>query len=119
MRDMTHRSSTRLAPGWLLGICGSIASHASSDNQNSPSRISRDPSPQVNQETRCESKYRLGLDPKTPFEGGGNFSGRTAAPDVPGRHRVVENVIQRALILISYGTAKGMGFEKWRHKQIA
>ena len=119
MPEMTHSHR----PAWLQA--GSWAYAARSHpmprpkTRTAPSRISLDPSPQVNQETRCESKYRLGLDPKTPFEGGGNSSGRTAAPDVPGRHRVVENVIQRALILISYGTAKGMGFEKWRHKQIA
>ena len=31
---MTRRSSTRLAPGWLLGRCGSIEAQASSDSQN-------------------------------------------------------------------------------------
>lgn len=36
---ITRRSSTRLAPGWFLGRCGSIAIHASSDNQNSDAMI--------------------------------------------------------------------------------
>jgi hypothetical protein len=30
---ITRRSSTRLAPGWFFGKCGSIAAKASSDNQ--------------------------------------------------------------------------------------
>jgi hypothetical protein len=38
MPEITRRSSTRLAPGWFLGRCGSIAAHASSDNQNSAMR---------------------------------------------------------------------------------
>jgi len=33
---ITRRSSTRLAPGWFLGRCGSIAAQASSLSQNSP-----------------------------------------------------------------------------------
>ncbi len=33
--EITRRSSTRRAPGWFFGRCGSIAAHASSDNQNS------------------------------------------------------------------------------------
>jgi hypothetical protein len=35
MPEITGRSSTRLAPGWFLGRRGSIAIHASSNNQNS------------------------------------------------------------------------------------
>jgi hypothetical protein len=34
MPEITRRSSTRRAPGWFFGKCGSIAAHASSDNQN-------------------------------------------------------------------------------------
>jgi hypothetical protein len=34
MPEITLRSSTRRAPGWFFGKCGSIAVHASSDNQN-------------------------------------------------------------------------------------
>ena len=34
MPEITRRSSTRLAPGWFLGRCGSTAAQASSDNQN-------------------------------------------------------------------------------------
>jgi hypothetical protein len=34
MPEITRRSSTRRAPGWFRGKCGSIASQASSDNQN-------------------------------------------------------------------------------------
>jgi hypothetical protein len=33
MPEITRRSSTRLAPGWFLGRCGSIVAHASSDSQ--------------------------------------------------------------------------------------
>ncbi len=33
---ITRRSSTRRAPGWFFGRCGSIAAHASSLNQNRP-----------------------------------------------------------------------------------
>ena len=34
MPEITRRSSTRRAPGWFFGRCGSIAAYASSDNQN-------------------------------------------------------------------------------------
>ena len=34
MPEITRRSSTRRAPGWFFGKCGSIAAHAASDNQN-------------------------------------------------------------------------------------
>ena len=34
MPEITRRSSTRRAPGWFFGKCGSIAVHAWSDNQN-------------------------------------------------------------------------------------
>lgn len=34
MPEITRRSSTRRAPGWFFGRCGSIAAHAASDNQN-------------------------------------------------------------------------------------
>jgi len=34
MPEITRRSSTLRAPGWFFGKCGSIAAHASSDNQN-------------------------------------------------------------------------------------
>jgi hypothetical protein len=34
MPEITRRSSTRRAPGWFFGKCGSIAAYASSDNQN-------------------------------------------------------------------------------------
>ncbi len=34
MPEITLRSSTRGAPGWFFGKCGSIAFHASSYNQN-------------------------------------------------------------------------------------
>jgi hypothetical protein len=40
MPDITRRSSTRRASGWFLGKCGSIADHASSDNQNKERDIS-------------------------------------------------------------------------------
>jgi hypothetical protein len=33
---MTRLSSTRRAPGWLLGNSGSIADHARSESQNAP-----------------------------------------------------------------------------------
>jgi hypothetical protein len=46
MPEITRRSSTRLAPGWFFGKCGSIAAHASSDNQNSAMPASRVPRPQ-------------------------------------------------------------------------
>jgi hypothetical protein len=35
MPEITRRSSTRRAPGWLCGRCGAITAHASSDSQNS------------------------------------------------------------------------------------
>jgi hypothetical protein len=38
---MTRRSSTRRAPGWFFGKCGSIADQASSDNQNNDRDILR------------------------------------------------------------------------------
>jgi hypothetical protein len=34
MPEITLRSSTRRAPGWFFGKCGSITAQASSDNQN-------------------------------------------------------------------------------------
>src|ERR1043166_3029409 len=34
MPEITRRSSTRRAPGWFVGRCGSIADHAWSDSQN-------------------------------------------------------------------------------------
>ena len=34
MPEMTQRSSTRRAPGWFVGRCGTIAAHCVSDNQN-------------------------------------------------------------------------------------
>lgn len=39
MPEMTRRSSTRRAPGWFLGRCGSIAAHCSSLSQKSPLMI--------------------------------------------------------------------------------
>jgi hypothetical protein len=41
MPEITRRSSTRRAPGWFFGKCGSIAVHASSDNQNNERDISK------------------------------------------------------------------------------
>jgi hypothetical protein len=35
MPEITRLWSTRLAPGWFFGRCGSIAAHCSSLNQNS------------------------------------------------------------------------------------
>jgi hypothetical protein len=32
--EITRRSSTRRAPGWFLGKCGSIAAHWASESQN-------------------------------------------------------------------------------------
>jgi hypothetical protein len=43
MPEMTRRSSTRRAPGWFFGKCGSIADQASSDNQNNNRDILRSP----------------------------------------------------------------------------
>ena len=40
MPEITLRSSTRRAPGWFFGKCGSIAAHASSDSQNNEREIS-------------------------------------------------------------------------------
>jgi hypothetical protein len=40
MPEITRRSSTRRAPGWFFGKCGSIAAHASSYNQNNKRDIS-------------------------------------------------------------------------------
>lgn len=34
MPEITLRSSTRRAPGWFFGKCGSMAAQASSDSQN-------------------------------------------------------------------------------------
>jgi hypothetical protein len=55
MPEITRRSSTRRAPGWLLGRCGPIAVHALSNNQNSA--ISHLPlsTPAMNQESRRAS----------------------------------------------------------------
>jgi hypothetical protein len=36
---MTRLSSTRRAPGWLLGNSGSIADHARSESQNVPAIV--------------------------------------------------------------------------------
>jgi hypothetical protein len=41
MPEITRRSSTRRAPGWFLGKCGSIAAQALSDNQNNERDISK------------------------------------------------------------------------------
>ena len=39
MPEITRRSSTRRAPGWFFGRCGSIAAHCSSDSQNNTPMI--------------------------------------------------------------------------------
>jgi hypothetical protein len=41
MPEITLRSSTRHAPDWFFGKCGSIATHASSDSQNNECDISK------------------------------------------------------------------------------
>jgi hypothetical protein len=43
MPEITRRSSTRRAPGWFFGKCGSIAAYASFDTQNSATPRLRDP----------------------------------------------------------------------------
>jgi hypothetical protein len=50
MPEITRLSSTRRAPGWFFGRCGSIAAHASSDNQNNAMLASLDPQCLVNHE---------------------------------------------------------------------
>jgi len=44
MPEITRRSSTRRSPGWFFGKCGSIADHASSDNQNNDPAMPEPPS---------------------------------------------------------------------------
>jgi hypothetical protein len=36
MPEIVRRSSTRRAPGWFVGMNGSITAHCASDNQNRP-----------------------------------------------------------------------------------
>lgn len=43
MPEITRRSSTRRAPGWWFGKCGSIADHAPSDNLNNDPAIPEPP----------------------------------------------------------------------------
>ncbi|MDT8351028.1 hypothetical protein HVPorG_05038 (plasmid) [Roseomonas mucosa] len=39
----TRRSSTRRAPGWFLGMNGSITAHSPSENQNRPAKTTSVP----------------------------------------------------------------------------
>lgn len=50
-------SSTRRAPGWFLGRCGSITAQASSDNQNNLIAHILRRTPTVNQEENLRARY--------------------------------------------------------------
>jgi hypothetical protein len=59
MPEITLRSSTRRAPGWFLGKCGSIETHASSDNQNNERDITNALLPQRRlPESMCAQNFK-------------------------------------------------------------
>lgn len=60
----TRRSSTRLAPGWLLGSNGSITDHCRSENQNSPAMAQAPPFASLNHGYHTTSMRWLGLEPR-------------------------------------------------------
>jgi hypothetical protein len=61
MPEMTRRSSTRRAPGWFFGKCGSIADQASSDNQTTIAISSYQGSEMLTHQALEMLKRRTGL----------------------------------------------------------
>ena len=64
MPEITRRSSTRRAPGWFFGKCGSIAAQAASDNQNIDPAITqashRGRPPESTQRSRIKQMIEFG-----------------------------------------------------------
>ena len=60
MPEITLRSSTRRAPGWFFGKCGSIAAYASSDNQNNKRDILRTSCLSGDSLNQCARTYSRG-----------------------------------------------------------
>jgi hypothetical protein len=61
MPEITRRSSTRRARSWFFGKCGSIAFHASADNQNNAFY-------RLHRHTLCESGSPLQINSLIGFE---------------------------------------------------